>query len=593
MNASTVIAVENLSQAYPVYNKPADILLELLTRKSRHNLFWALREVSFTVQEKQRVGIIGPNGSGKTTLLKLITGNLSPTSGTVKVHGKVSAMLSLATAINPEETGLNNIRFHLIMHGCSPAVIPQLTEEIVDFAELGPFIYAPVKTYSAGMNARLAFAMATSITPEILVIDEVLGAGDGYFIGKATQRMIDLCNRGRALVFVSHSIAAVQMLCDTAIWLDNGSIRTMGPVDYVTKLYEEDYRRREDEATRSGNMARQKAQPVHRVHLSEVDEEHLHRLRIVSQNEQRSFKDTHYVRRITLSGAGTTAQDISLSLVDMQQQDVVAALDLLGSEWGRLYSKDGNNCRILCSQTGKTRGGHILLKKSAIEASLHDLQVTIEFSSLNGEEIGVEFLNYETTQWEQAEIVTYKNIKDDWKAITVNLSVPQIDQEQYQQAIQKIEQESKSPIEIIDISVVVDETVTHTVGERQPFEIRVQIIANKYTPQVDVGIKIMRSDGVYVFWQSSGIDGNNLHDVEGIVTVRFLFHENYLAAGEYEISVYCANGWDLSSNYPYSEVFDRQVNGCKFSVQREFPMLDFGQINMRVPVLYEKMASQD
>src|SRR5262249_30093789 len=149
---------------------PSDIVRELLTRRNRHNLFWALRNVSFVVQEKQRLGIIGPNGSGKSTLLKIIAGTLPPTSGTVNVGGRVSAMLTLATAINPEETGLNNIRFNLMVNGCPQADVGRLTEEIADFVELGPFIYAPVRTYSAGMSARLAFTIATAIEPEILLI---------------------------------------------------------------------------------------------------------------------------------------------------------------------------------------------------------------------------------------------------------------------------------------------------------------------------------------------------------------------------------------------------------------------------------------
>jgi len=584
MNASTVIAVENLSQAYPVYNKPADILLEVLTRKSRHNLFWALRDVSFTVQEKQRIGIIGPNGSGKTTLLKLITGNLSPTAGTVKVHGKVSAMLSLATAINPEETGLNNIRFHLLMHGCSPAVIPQLTEEIVDFAELGPFIYAPVKTYSSGMNARLAFAMATSITPEILVIDEVLGAGDGYFIGKATQRMIDLCNRGRALVFVSHSIAAVQMLCDTAIWLDQGSIRTIGPVDYVTKLYEEDYRRREDAAVRSGNKARQSNISASSVQLSEVSTTHPYRLRIVPQNDMRSLKDTHYIRRITLSGDGLETQEVSLALVDMHQQEVSAALDLLDSEWGRLYSKNGIDCRILSVQTGKNKGGHILFKIPPVESAVLNVRLTFEASSIQGtERLGVDFINYETAAWEEADIIQHEKLSDGWEAITASLAIPLVDKSQYQQTVQQIKINDKL-VEIIDIQVLANGEPVSLIKERQPFEIRIHVLAKKVIPLIDIIVNIYRSDGVYVFWQSTGLVGHHIFDLEGNITVCFLFEENYFGPGDYCVGSTCANGWDPVNNFPYSEIFDFKVNHTQFSIKREFDPVMFGQLNMRVPV---------
>src|SRR5262249_43106733 len=137
-----------------------------------HDVFWALRNVSLEIKEGQRVGIIGPNGAGKSTFLKLITGNLAPTSGTIEVNGRVSAMLSLTSFLNPDQTGLENIRFNLILSGTPQREIPALTEEIIDFTELGSFIHAPVRTYSSGMNARLAFAISTAMTPDILVVDE-------------------------------------------------------------------------------------------------------------------------------------------------------------------------------------------------------------------------------------------------------------------------------------------------------------------------------------------------------------------------------------------------------------------------------------
>ena len=154
---SPIISVENLSKAYSVYTKPSDIVLEAITGRRRHDDFWALKDVSFSINEKQRLGIIGPNGSGKSTLLKILTGHLPKTTGRVQVNGKISAMLSLNTVLNPEDTGLSNIRFNLLLNGSLKSEIDALVEDIIDFTELGQFIYAPVKTYSSGMNAKLAF----------------------------------------------------------------------------------------------------------------------------------------------------------------------------------------------------------------------------------------------------------------------------------------------------------------------------------------------------------------------------------------------------------------------------------------------------
>src|SRR5262249_35580867 len=163
----------NLSMAYAVYEKPSDALKERLLGGKRHDLFWALRDVSFRVHERQRVGIIGPNGAGKSTLLQIITGILKPTAGRVRVNGEISALLSLTPSWNVDENGVENIRFNLLLRGCPSPRIPVLTEEIVEFTELGPFIYQPVRTYSSGMSSRLAFGIATAISPEVLVIDEV------------------------------------------------------------------------------------------------------------------------------------------------------------------------------------------------------------------------------------------------------------------------------------------------------------------------------------------------------------------------------------------------------------------------------------
>ncbi len=191
-------------------------------------------------------GSSAPNGAGKSTLLKILTGNLSQTAGLVDVRGKISALLSLTSFLNPDQTGLENIRFNLVVNGASKGDIARLTEEIVDFTELGAFISAPVRTYSSGMMTRLAFGISTAITPDILVIDEVLGAGDAYFAAKATVRMLELHARdGRC--FRQPLDAAVQMLCDTAIWIDNGQVREIGPVDEIARRYEADFRRKEDE----------------------------------------------------------------------------------------------------------------------------------------------------------------------------------------------------------------------------------------------------------------------------------------------------------------------------------------------------------
>jgi lipopolysaccharide transport system ATP-binding protein len=585
---SAIISLENVSKAYPVYARPSDFLREIISRKPRHDTFWALKDISLTIGEKQRVGVIGPNGSGKSTLLKIITGNLQPTSGKVMVNGVISAMLSLNTVLNQEDTGLRNIRFNLVLNGCAKSELERLTEEIIEFTELGSFIYAPVKTYSSGMNAKLAFAIATAIKPEILIIDEVLSVGDAYFMGKATKRMIDLCNQGKGLIFVSHSTSAIQMLCDTVIWMENGGIRNVGPVDYILKLYEEDYRRQEDETTREGNLRRKKASDVS-AQPSELDGRQLYRLRIVADNANRNFEDTHYVRKLTLAGHGIGDQQIPLALHDIDDNNTDAALDLLGSEWSRFYTKDDHECRTLSAKSGKQKGGQIILKAPPGISASWPIKLSIEASSILGKEkLSIESLNHLTGNWERIGSVTEKDVGDGWRELVAECDIPVIDKDQFHATVKKIEQNAKPDVEITDVTLTCDERQTHVIEERQPFTINVHVNAVRPTAVADVGIRIIRSDGVYVFWQSSGLEAANFTDLEGKHTVSFVFDRNCLSSGEYNVSSYVANGWDFPQNYPYSEVFDRKINCLQFRVRNEHPGLDFGVLNIRVPVTYTK-----
>lgn len=216
--------------------------------------FWALRGIDLELAKGQRIGIVGRNGAGKTTLLKLITGNLTPTTGTVRVNGKIQAMLDAGTGFHPDFTGRENIRASLTLQGFTSRQIAESTEDIADFTELGEFLDRPFKTYSSGMAARLIFATATAIRPEILIIDEILGAGDGYFIGKSSERMRQLVGTGASILLVSHSMETITLMCDKAIWLDRGRIVKAGPSLDVVKAYGQYIRVLEDRRLRARNQ---------------------------------------------------------------------------------------------------------------------------------------------------------------------------------------------------------------------------------------------------------------------------------------------------------------------------------------------------
>lgn len=583
-----VISVRNVSKAYNIYASPRDAIKEALFGGIRHDVFWALDDVSFEVEEGQRIGIIGPNGAGKTTLLSLITGNLTPTSGSIEVHGRISAMLSLTSFLNPEETGLENIRFNLLVNGFRRGEIATLAEEIVDFTELGAFIHAPVRTYSSGMNARLAFAISTVVSPDILVVDEVLGAGDAYFVGKATQRMIELCSQGRALLFVSHSLSAVQLLCNTAIWLDGGVIRELGPVEQVVRRYEDDFRRQEDEATRSGNRARRE-RLLGAVRPEEFARPDVLRFRVTAPG---TIHDQHYVRRLSVA-LGERLLEVPLELATIDDAGVEACLDVAGSEWGRPHERLGSESRALAPSSSRLRGGHVLIRRPQGTTRV-SARVELESTSLGGEEhLVVQYVDPATGGWIDLETVERESLGDGWETASYAGVLDLIPPASHAAVLERIVESNRPDVELLGAVVLGEEGPTDRVREHEPFSIAVSFRANRRVPIVDVGIRIIRADGVYVFWQSSGEGGGNLVEPLGERTVTFRFEPNLIGAGDFEVTAYVANGFDVEANYPYSEVYDRRVQAARFTIQPKEHGIDYGVLNQRIPVTFESEGTSE
>jgi ABC-type polysaccharide/polyol phosphate transport system ATPase subunit len=198
----------------------------------------ALDDLSFELREGDRLGLIGQNGAGKSTLLKVMSGGYRPSSGTIGIEGEIASLLTLGIGFDVEDTGLDNIYTGCLFFGMSPAQIRDKTEEIAEFTELGEYLKMPVRTYSSGMQVRLSFAIATAIDPDILLLDEVLGAGDAQFITKAQQRIERLMSRASLMVLASHSNAVVRQLCNKAIYLRAGHVEEFGDVQSVIAAYE-------------------------------------------------------------------------------------------------------------------------------------------------------------------------------------------------------------------------------------------------------------------------------------------------------------------------------------------------------------------
>ncbi len=233
------IEVENLSKVYKLYDKPSDRLKEALSpvKKCYHKDFYALRDLNFKIKPGETVGFVGKNGSGKSTLLKLLTEVLTPTEGSLKINGKVSALLELGAGFNNEYTGMENIYLNGTIMGYSREEMDKRVDDIVKFADIGEYINQPVKTYSSGMFVRLAFAVAINVEPDILIVDEALAVGDVRFQLKCMDKFLEFKEKGITILYVSHDINSIKRFCTRAIWINEGHLEADGDVDLITDKY--------------------------------------------------------------------------------------------------------------------------------------------------------------------------------------------------------------------------------------------------------------------------------------------------------------------------------------------------------------------
>lgn len=238
------ISVDNVAKIYKLYQRPSHRIFEAFYpgKKKFHKPFEALKNISFTVEKGEFVGIIGKNGSGKSTLLQMVCGIFPPTEGKIAVNGRISALLELGAGFNPEFTGRQNVYLNATILGFSREEIDNKFDAIASFADIGEFIDQPIKMYSSGMVVRLAFAVQANVEPDILIVDEALSVGDSYFQAKCTRRMGQLIESGVTILYVSHDITSIPLLCSRAVYLEKGHIKKLGPAIDVVDCYLRDLR---------------------------------------------------------------------------------------------------------------------------------------------------------------------------------------------------------------------------------------------------------------------------------------------------------------------------------------------------------------
>ena len=238
----SIVSVKNISLKFKMEQNRANSLKEFCVRWLKRDLksedFWALTDVSFDVEKGDVIGIIGHNGAGKSTLLKVISGIMKPTKGTIEAHGNIVPMLELGSGFDMELSGRENIYLNGAILGYSEEFLNEKYDEIVAFSELGNFIEAPLRTYSSGMLARLAFSVACIVEPEILIVDEILSVGDADFQEKSRARMMDLMTGGTTVFFVSHSLKQIRQMCNKVVWLEHGKIQAIGKTGEICDKYE-------------------------------------------------------------------------------------------------------------------------------------------------------------------------------------------------------------------------------------------------------------------------------------------------------------------------------------------------------------------
>ena len=391
------IDIDRVSRLFKRYRTPRHRILDLLGVRipaASYDEFWALRDITLQVRRGERVALIGRNGAGKSTLLNIVCGQLQPSSGAVSVKGRIQALMELGTGFHPDFTGRENVLASLAYQGITGRRALASLDEIFDFAELEDFIEEPVKTYSAGMYARLAFATATAVEPDILIIDEVLGAGDAYFASKSTDRMRRLTmDTGATVLFVSHDLSSVQRLCDRAIWIERGRTHMEGSTLDVSKSYYASILEQEEKRLRartSRAVARQRGT------AADAPDDISHQFRLVAADGSR-LRGRHPVRRIALASENGVLVEIRPGepMDNDSTQSAYLLTDPTCMLWGKPAELDGEIVRCV-EDTGGTYAHAPICFRLEGGASQHGLKIVIEHAANATDSLAIEVLEGET-----------------------------------------------------------------------------------------------------------------------------------------------------------------------------------------------------
>lgn len=560
-----VIDVQGLSVAYRVYARPRDLLTEVFLRRDRHDDYWALRNCSFQVTRGQRLGIIGRNGAGKSTLLRVISGALTPTSGIADVRGSVAVMNGAAAVWNGDQTGIDLARLNLRLKGYSRDRIEHFLDDIVDFTELGAHLHMPVKTYSSGMQARLSFAVATSVDSDIVIIDEVLGAGDGYFAAKAAQRLRALCDNGRTLLFVSHSTHAVRSMCDSVLWLEDGEVRSLGATEDLVAPYEQELARAADISNRLPNIIR----AGNEVLLMREDDVPVPgtmrvRLRRLDGDPSASCR----IRDLSATWiTGQTSQTDTIPLDDTSGESP-HALRLWNSAWGRLHTSSGRTSRELLSRPGESPGGQISLAVDTSLAEGGSLGLTwVCETSLQPADLVVEALDTHHGCWTPFADITSTRDGAGHLAFAAHAVITQgtCAGASMTAAMPTVQPRCR----IVEVRASGADPASEALDPKGPLALTVTLDVMEVVPNFFLTVTVHRSDGTLMFFESSSEAIGEVSLPSGRHDFEFAFDRNPFGDGEYTISSTAMCGaWAPDMDQSETEVLDRGIAVGRFTIPR-------------------------
>jgi lipopolysaccharide transport system ATP-binding protein len=545
-----VISARGVEKVFRRYTSPIWQALDALgfpVSRRRYEPFAALKGLDLEVRRGERLALIGRNGAGKSTLLRILSGQMRPSAGEVQVRGNAHALMELGTGFHPDFTGLENVRSALAFNGIPEREIAARIDDIIDFAELDEFMQRPVSEYSAGMYTRLAFAVQTSITPDILVIDEILGAGDAYFVGKSIQRMKELTSAGATVLFVSHDMSAVQLLCDRAVWLQHGTVRMDGDTLAVSKAYMAQVRVEEEArlAARTRSMTKGQAEQASQLGATSL------LLRFAGEGGPPRQPLWLGATRLLADGARIATLTGDLAEDRSEGGQIKLWVDPIHMNWGPPKARLGRQARPFGDFGGRFAHAPISVALDPSAAPAWRLELDVLPSPVAAVTLDI----YDEAEGEYRTLARIPASADQqWQTLEIELPLDDTSQPpepapaELLQILDTTERYGSGEARITAFGFLDAEGARrHTLVSGEPARARLVVAADTAVWDPVAVIAVYRPDGTCALQVTSNRDGMSLSKLEGRAMIEAEFDPLYLGPGDYIVAVALFKELDLRS----------------------------------------------